>query len=95
MKKLSLLSLLFVFFFLAGCASTKVDLEAEKYFSEGNYSASASVIQKSINKKNPPIDKALDVAILNHYSKNYLQSSKDFNKTDRQMEDAYTKSISK
>ena len=51
MKKLSLLSLLFVFFFLAGCASTKVDLEAEKYFSEGNYSASASVIQKSINKK--------------------------------------------
>ena len=95
MKKLSLLSLLFVFFFLVGCASTKVDLEAEKYFSEGNYSASASVIQKSINKKNPPIDKALDVAILNHYSRNYLQSSKDFNQTDRQIEDAYTKSISK
>lgn len=94
MKKLSLFSLFFVFL-LIGCASTKVDLEAEKFFSEGNYSACASVIQKSISKKNPPIDKALDVAILNHYSKNYLQSSKDFNQTDRQIEDAYTKSISK
>jgi len=57
MKKFSLLSLLFVFFFLVGCASTKVDLEAEKYFSEGNYSASASVIQKSINKKKKSADR--------------------------------------
>ena len=80
---------------VVSCASSKGDDEARGAFQVGNYTAAARSTQKQIKKGVGQVDKKLDAAILLHYAKAYQKSADAFNQTDRDIEAAFTKSISR
>ena len=77
------------------CASSKGDDEARGAFQSGNYAAAARSTQKQIKTGVGQVDKKLDAAILLHYAKAWQKSADAFNQTDRDIEAAFTKSISR
>lgn len=77
------------------CASSSANYEtAESFFSAGDYSSCVRLVQKTSGLKNK-IDVQLDLAILQHYQKNFADSAETFNQAEKNIEAAYTKSISK
>ena len=80
---------------LVACASSKGEDEARGAFQVGNYTAAAKSVQKQIKKGVGQVDKKLDAAILLHYARSWQKSADAFNQTDRDIEAAFTKSISR
>ncbi len=80
----------------ASCASTKVDYNVlNQSFKNGDYEICEKAIEKQIDKKNPEINLQFDMAMLQHYSGNYENSSKTFNYANARMDEAYTKSVTR
>jgi len=83
------------------CATTsKAYKEIDNAVDQSNFSAAAGVIKKGQERKNPVYSEKnaillyLDKGLLEHYAGNYEESSKDFQRAEKLIEEAYTKSIS-
>lgn len=68
-------------------------------FSEGDYEQSTQLLQKfdtkEIYKSKDAVLKNLELGMVHHFAGNYDSSSVFFDKAERQIDDAYTKSISR
>ena len=97
MKKLLLLTSLCFILGVTGCSST-IDISDSQYkYRQGNYSgAYESLVNKkdTIIKKQGPIIMNLDAGLLLHHSGEYALSNSLLSSSEREIQEAYTTSIS-
>lgn len=96
------LSLVLVIIILIGCASTRTSLKQysglDEKLLERDFLGAASSIKKSKDEFYSKKDKVLyylDVGMLYHYSRNYVDSNEALTKAENYIDENYTKSISK
>lgn len=80
-------------FFLASCASTKMDQKVYASFEKGDYAKCAKIIEGS--SKNLKINDAIDVSLFKSYSGDHAGSAQYFEMTKRALDDSYTKSLTR
>jgi len=100
-KSVKILNISLLVFLAVSCASnSKAFKEADNAVEQSNFAAAADVIRKGQEKKTPVYPEKdsivlyLDKGLLEHYAGNYEESSKDLERAERLIEEAYTKSIS-
>jgi len=100
-KSVKILSITLLVFFAVSCASNaKAFKETDNLVEQSNFTAAAGVIKKGQEKKIPVYPEKdaiilyLNKGLLEHYAGNYEESSKDLERAERLIEEAYTKSIS-
>jgi len=100
-KSVKILNISLLVFLAVSCASnSKAFKEADDAVEQANFTTAAGVIKKGQGKKIPVYPEKnsimlyLDKGLLEHYAGNYEESSKDLQRAERLIEEAYTKSIS-
>ncbi|MEX2604746.1 MAG: hypothetical protein WD361_11105 [Gracilimonas sp.] len=94
--------LLVILFLINGCASYKLDSaqsELRTSFASGDYSSTAQLIekldQKQIYKSKDRVLLYLERGLVNHFAGDYKASSKYFTDAEYQIDDLFTKSVSR
>ena len=100
-KSVKILNISLLAFLAASCVTNlKALKEADTAVDQANFSAAAAVIKRGQERKIPVYPERnaimlyLDKGLLEHYAGNYEESSKDLQRAERLIEEAYTKSIS-
>ncbi|MBQ0039182.1 MAG: hypothetical protein KBS64_01985 [Treponema sp.] len=94
MKKVFIAFLSACLIYFTGCASSKFpQAEFDSCFESGDYARCASLLEKS--KMAEKIDTAIDISLLKNYAGDYSGSAKYFSMTNRAIDEAFTKSITK
>ena len=80
--------------FFASCATSKFDIaNFEKAYSNGDYELCIKILKKrNYGKDSVPL-KNMDIAVLSHYAKNYVESQKYFAECERLMDSGDLRSI--